>query len=713
MKIKETFYDVFVRKNGRVWYEYERYVREHSEEHKTNKAKHYLILLKLNWFYRIRKGNTPYFYWDTPLDPNIKKANVAKDIKQGQEKATKTMANNKALPPQKVTVGNPWIYPEISCEKRLPVEELVNKLLPYDVISFDVFDTLIFRYVSNPKDVFSLTGNRLGIFEYSSVRVRAEEDARKNSDNLYGEVTLDEIYDYVSSYLGVDKSTAMDMELKVEREVCFPNPYMKKVVDTLIANGKRVIATSNMYLNSMQIQDLLNNCGYDCIQDVYSSCDYGVSKSHGILQEKVWDLIGREKSVIHVGDNYSTDYIGSRMAGWKAYYYKNVNEIGNNYRPAKISKLLGSVYGGIVNSHFHCGINDDESIFYELGFAYLGILIVGYCKWINEFAKRNSITKLLFSSRDMCLVYKLYKQYYQEVDCDYIKVSRFAAQRFSYNRFSDYFIDSHIKARALIAKLTIADVLQELDICFMQECMSNYGLESETILSMDNFDLFRKCLNDNKKLMLENFKEEKEASIKYYKQFLEDGDRIGIVDLGWQGTNALCLKYLFEEEMDMDLDVKSLLMVSFGSREFVSNSFSEGIADAFCFSARKNEQLCNQFSPTKMGRFICELLFSSNEQSLKKISVKEDGEFEFSYIQNEKRDAQNIDDMYRGAEAFVDLWEKSNVYKGVIEGFDAILPLNKLSYSDICFDIMDGNEINPWIGETKASAASNIRKLVR
>lgn len=73
--IKDKLYNYFVRKNGRVWYEYERYVRENMVEHRLHRFRHLRVLIKLNWFYRVKKGNTPYLYWDTPVEPNNKVSN--------------------------------------------------------------------------------------------------------------------------------------------------------------------------------------------------------------------------------------------------------------------------------------------------------------------------------------------------------------------------------------------------------------------------------------------------------------------------------------------------------------------------------------------------------------------------------------------------------------------------------------------------------------
>lgn len=698
--LKDKLYNYFVRTNGRVWYEYERYVREHMEEHRLHRLKHLRILLKLNWFYRVKKGNTPYLYWDEPLIP-IKKKSIATVSNPSMKKTEKVIPK-----------GNNLIYPEIGTVKRKSISELVELFSDFEIISFDIFDTLIFRYLNDPKDVFNLVGIRLGVYDYKAIRISAEEEARKNVDDISNEVCLSDICSIASLYSGIDVSKCVEEELDVERQVCFANPYIYEIARQLAEKGKRIIATSNMYLDSIQLGTILTACGYDFISEIFVSCEYKKSKYQGELQKCVWSNIGKDKKVIHIGDNYIVDYIGSRMAGWKAYYYQNVNDIGNVFRPAKMSKLAFSFYSGIVNSHFHNGMVN-ESMYYELGFAYLGILVVGFCEWINDYAKRESVDKILFTSRDMYVVHEIYNEFFNEVDNDYVKISRFCSQRYSYNRFSNYFIDSHIKARAQIEKLTIHEVLEELDITFLEDYLARYELDKDELFTMKLFPKLKKLMNENKQVILNEFGEEKEACKEYYSQFVSKNQKVAVVDLGWQGTNALCLKYLLEE-LDMNLGVKSLLLASCSPRDYVSIAYSSGVSEAYCFSMNHNEQLCNQFSGTRMGRFICELIFSSNEKSLKRIAYDEQGNIVFSYIDNEIRNEGCMDDIFRGAKDFVSIWKKANVFNDLrLSGFDAILPLNKLSYNNICFKIMDGNEINPWIGETKREAASDIRKIVK
>ncbi len=67
MLFKDSLYDFFVRKNQYIRYEYERYVQEHLEEHRTHRLRHIRILCKLNWFYRVKKNTPPCIYMEPPV----------------------------------------------------------------------------------------------------------------------------------------------------------------------------------------------------------------------------------------------------------------------------------------------------------------------------------------------------------------------------------------------------------------------------------------------------------------------------------------------------------------------------------------------------------------------------------------------------------------------------------------------------------------------
>ena len=70
---------------------------------------------------------------------------------------------------------------ESSKSQRETPEELAKRLAQYDVISFDVFDTLILRPFSLPTDLFFIIGDRLGYPDFERIRRKMEEAARKKA----------------------------------------------------------------------------------------------------------------------------------------------------------------------------------------------------------------------------------------------------------------------------------------------------------------------------------------------------------------------------------------------------------------------------------------------------------------------------------------------------------------------------------------------------
>ena len=111
---------------------------------------------------------------------------------------------------------------ESQASNRISVMNFAKGLMSYDVISFDVFDTLLFRPFSSPSDLFMLVGERLDIMDFTQIRLQAEEEARQKNRLLRGnrEVTLLEIYQLVAQETGIDPQKGADLEFSLECELC-------------------------------------------------------------------------------------------------------------------------------------------------------------------------------------------------------------------------------------------------------------------------------------------------------------------------------------------------------------------------------------------------------------------------------------------------------------------------------------------------------------
>jgi len=205
------------------------------------------------------------------------------------------------------------INQELTC-----AEELVTELAKYDVISFDVFDTLIFRPFKEPTDIFEIIGEKLNSKYFKEKRVRAELKARKM---LNKEISIHDIYEIMEEETGIRKETGIDIEFQTEKELCYANTYLMKVFNTLVSMAKDIIIISDMYLPQCLLEEIMIAKGYQGYKKIYISCDYNCSKRDGGLYNLVLKDIG-SKSLVHIGDNIISDVISAKKFKIKAKYYK-------------------------------------------------------------------------------------------------------------------------------------------------------------------------------------------------------------------------------------------------------------------------------------------------------------------------------------------------------------------------------------------------------
>ena len=173
-KYKDYLYYYFAEKNWGVRREYGPYVDAHKDEHLIKRWKHWWMLFRLNWHYRILRKDS-FLY----LKPSVESISV----------------NKRRLP----YLGGA----ESEISKRGLSVHLAMRMLQYEVISFDVFDTLLFRPFSQPTTIFHIIGKRLNIPEFYQTRIEAERIAHEIAIARTGnrEICIDDIYDVIEKKL--------------------------------------------------------------------------------------------------------------------------------------------------------------------------------------------------------------------------------------------------------------------------------------------------------------------------------------------------------------------------------------------------------------------------------------------------------------------------------------------------------------------------------
>jgi FMN phosphatase YigB (HAD superfamily) len=204
------------------------------------------------------------------------------------------------------------------------------------VVSFDCFDTLLFRLCAEPSDLFIETGRQLaarGLLraayspsEYRSVRLAADDKARgaRVSAGKLPEVTLTEIYAELGDVV-TDPAAARQVEWDIERSLCFVNPAMVSLVEHVRALGLRTAIVSDTYFTAEELLRLLADQGVPAslFDAVLVSCELGKAKScNGTLYHELLDHFDVcPGEVLHIGDNLHADVHQARRLGIDTLHY--------------------------------------------------------------------------------------------------------------------------------------------------------------------------------------------------------------------------------------------------------------------------------------------------------------------------------------------------------------------------------------------------------
>lgn len=205
-------------------------------------------------------------------------------------------------------------------EAKVNISAFRQKLMAYDVVSFDVFDTLITRCVCRPTDIFMLveaTAKHRGLPAegFAEKRIQAESAAYKS---LGSTANLEQIYEMLcasAAYTREQCDALMALELETEQKAVLPRRDMLEVLQALRDAGKRIVLCSDMYLSSGQIRNLLVRCGFPADLEIWVSCEKGGTKHDGILWEKFFAELPVGLRTIHVGDNEDGDYRALKRIG--------------------------------------------------------------------------------------------------------------------------------------------------------------------------------------------------------------------------------------------------------------------------------------------------------------------------------------------------------------------------------------------------------------
>lgn len=443
------------------------------------------------------------------------------------------------------------------------VDSIVYHLSQYELITFDIFDTLITRCIYKPDDLFKLMSKKIKHkynfdCDFLDIRKKAENNAvMKKGDYC----NLHDIYDELPNVSKISKDIALDlkqMEIETEIEICIPRYDVLEIFNRLKSYGKKIMLVSDMYLPKDIVARILENCGYSGYDDLWVSCEKGARKDNNTIWPLFFSQYGSYRT-IHVGDNMRSDIQILGDQGKETFLILNpITEfkLSRTYNGLKKyidttvenSIMLGMIVnGGLYNSPFSIQVENAEPLINDekqIGYIAFGAMFTKFIIDVQQKFESDDI--LLYLAREGYLLEQLHNIFYEVTKREPIK--------------GVYFLSS--RRAATVAAMESEDDLRDIIKQYYEGELSNLlrsrlGIEmyediSECKISMPaDEEKVMKILKPHMNEIMENAKNEGEAYLKYIDSEIESdyNKNISVIDVGYAGTIQYYLSKLMKKKI--------------------------------------------------------------------------------------------------------------------------------------------------------------------
>ena len=425
-------------------------------------------------------------------------------------------------------------------ERRIGEDNLINltcldKLSEKKIISFDIFDTLLLRPFSKPTTLFEYIERKYSEKGFARERIDAERRARLASKS--SEVTLKEIYNAMQPKY----ARFQEIEMLEEEDLLIPNPRILDLYNYAVKNNKKIIAISDMYLNSTFLSSVLKKNGFNEISKVYVSCEENKTKANGLFSKVLKDLDCKAEDIIHIGDNYESDIKGANSNNIEAYHVeKYVDAFLNMSAKYKYAQFYHDVRNLESSAYIFLmarKINESKSIndFNDFGYSIGGPLVVSYLSHICKQAKENDVDELLFVARDGYILKKVYDKYF----CEKLKIK------------SEYVYLTRAVALGATLDFSKADI-------YLKYILKLASLSNKKIGYYDDFNVNMEIYTKNKKWLKEWSKKNRQNLEKHIFEISGDFKHIGIVDgITSAFTASECVRSILKDRFRMGFCIAS------------------------------------------------------------------------------------------------------------------------------------------------------------
>lgn len=286
------------------------------------------------------------------------------------------------------------------------------------IVSYDIFDTLLARKCIFPEVIFDIVSTRLNLPNFKETRIKAERLSNGTFDDIY------EKFKQMNSYSNEFVEKVKRLEIEVEKENIFP------IVKNVTKLRETDILVSDMYLPKSIVCELLQQCGISTNNILYLS---SAGKRTGVI----WNQI-KEKISYHIGDNKISDVVSPlHFGGIRGIHYSEslMNNFEQKYYQIGLKGLASLMrFVRLSNPYYE---EPYTTLYNDQCNKNIPILVL-YSMAIHNLCCAKGFKKILFTTRDCCLLSQVFVSLFNKNTYDYT-VETFHSSRFVYeNPSSDY-----------------------------------------------------------------------------------------------------------------------------------------------------------------------------------------------------------------------------------------------------------------------------------
>lgn len=439
--------------------------------------------------------------------------------------------------------------------KEVFFERILNQ--EYDVVTVDIFDTLITRPVLDPDAVFQLIEVRINKqlpikIDFLHLRKKSEVEARKRKQFL-GDVSIDEIYEQFCSIATVTREQAdliKSTEINTEIQLSITRDDVVEVVRHLSKKGTKIVLISDMYMTKSNLKNLLYKKGITFYNELWVSSEIQKRKDTGELWQFYKKSFASLK-MMHIGDNEVADVEKPTALGIDNFHVMKGKDLfyncqfGSHVKGSFQGKLfLGDqvLFGLIVAKQFNSpfALYHSDGVYrigdYKtLGYVIFGPIMLRFFIWLFQNIGGEK-QKILFLAREGFLLKQIfdkfkivYKETLLNVEGEYFLASRRAVSVAAIQKEQDIVellsgdFNGTIK-NLLISRFGIVDIAKKHD--------------REIKISLpEDYNKVKKIISEYKEAIINNAAKEREYYFNYFKKMsLSAADYVAVVDLGYAGT---------------------------------------------------------------------------------------------------------------------------------------------------------------------------------